>query len=215
MAYDLEEQEQLATLKAWWNQYGNILTWIIIGALLAFSAWTAWNAYQRKQAAEASILYQEMQKAFTGKNNTKVLQVAADIQGKYGDSAYAEMAAMTAARSAFDANDAATAKKQLQWIIENGDNAGYVALAKVRLAGILLDEKAYDEGLKLLAGDFPEHMSAVVSDRRGDILMAQNKVAEARAAYEAALSKMDVKNPGRPLVQIKLDALGGAAKPAA
>jgi predicted negative regulator of RcsB-dependent stress response len=215
MALDLEEQEQLAALKAWWNQYGNIVTWILIGALLAFSAWTGWNAYLRSQATDASILYQELQKSFAEKNNTKVIQVASDLQAKYGRSAYAEMAAMTAAKSAFDANDLPVAKNQLQWVIQNGKNPEYVTLARVRLAGILLDEKNYDEALKTLAGEFPEHLSAIVSDRKGDIFMAQQKIEEARAAYETALDKMDAKNPGRQLVQVKLDALGGPAKPAA
>jgi predicted negative regulator of RcsB-dependent stress response len=40
--------------------------------------------------------------------------------------------------------------------------------------------------------------------------VAQNKLPEARTAYQAALDKMDKKHPGRQLVQIKLDAIGGA-----
>ncbi len=80
----------------------------------------------------------------------------------------------------------------------------------------MLDEKAYDEGLKALSGDFPAQFSSIADDRKGDILMAQNKVDEARTAYQAALEKTDVKNPGRQLIQIKLDAIGGAvAKKAA
>lgn len=215
MAYDLEEQEQLANLKAWWKQYGNLITWLLIAALLAYSGWTAWNTYLGKQSAEAAVLYQEMQKAFTDKNKDRVLQAAKDLQDKYKRSAYAEMAALTAARAAFDANDLNAAKSQLQWLVDHGKNAEYVALGKVRLAGILLDEKAHDDALKILAGEFPEHLSAIAADRRGDIYMAQNKTAEARAAWQAAIDKMDATNPGRQLVQIKLDALGGAAKPAA
>lgn len=215
MAYDHEEQEQLATLKAWWKQYGSLVTWLVIAALLAFSAWTGWNTYLRKQSADAAVLYQELQKSFQEKNKERVVQVASDLQDKYKRSTYAEMAAMAAAKSAFDAGDLGVAKSQLNWLIEHGSSPEYVAIGKVRLAGILLDEKAHAEALKLLEGDFPEHLAAIVADRRGDIFMAQNKTAEARAAYETAFNKMDVGNPGRQLVQIKLDALGGTAKPAA
>ena len=74
---------------------------------------------------------------------------------------------------------------------------------------MLLDEKAFDEGLKLLATDFLPQFAGAVADRKGDILVAQNKIAEARAAYQAALDAMDKKNPGRQLVQLKLDAIGG------
>ncbi len=91
----------------------------------------------------------------------------------------------------------------------------YKAIAKIRLAGILLDEKAYDDGLKLLSSEFPAEFASAVADRKGDILVAQNKIEEARAAYQAALDKTDQKNPGRQLIQLKLDAIGGAFAKAA
>jgi predicted negative regulator of RcsB-dependent stress response len=121
---------------------------------------------------------------------------------------------LAAAKSAFDANDLKTAKAQLQWVISKGNDAAYKALARIRLAGVLLDEKSYDEGLKLLAEDFPPSFAPLAADRKGDILVAQNKKAEARAAYQSALEKMDQRNPGRQLIQLKLDALGGAPKAA-
>jgi predicted negative regulator of RcsB-dependent stress response len=79
----------------------------------------------------------------------------------------------------------------------------------------LLDEKAYDEGLKVLAGEFPEQFTGVVADRKGDILAAQEKIEAARDAYKLALDKTDNKNPARQLIQLKLDAIGGASTKAA
>ncbi len=91
----------------------------------------------------------------------------------------------------------------------------YAAVAKVRLAGILLDEKSYDEGLKVLSGEFPASFESMAADRKGDILVAQNKIAEARAAYQLALDKSDQKNPNRQMIQVKLDAIGGSPAKAA
>lgn len=214
MAYDLEEQEQLASLKAWWNQFGNLVTWLLIIALAAYAAWNGWNYYQRTQAAQAGQLYEELQKAVAAKDNAKVQRAASDMSAKYAGTAYSQMAALTAAKSAFDANDLKAAKAQLQWVAEHG-NDEYKAIAKIRLAGILLDETALDDGLKLLSGDFPEQFAGAVADRKGDILVAQSKIDEARAAYKLALDKTDEKNPGRQLIQLKLDALGGAPAKAA
>jgi predicted negative regulator of RcsB-dependent stress response len=211
MAYDLEEQEQLASLKAWWNQYGNLVTWVLILALAGYAAWTGWNYYQRNQVMQASQLYGELQNAATAKDNAKVQRAASDMTEKFGRTAYAQMAALIAAKTAFDANDLKAAKAQLQWVIDHGSDDEYKAIARIRLAGILLDEKAYDEGLKLLAGEFPEQFASAVADRKGDLLTAQNKLADARGAYQAALEKMDEKNPGRQLIQLKLDAIGGSA----
>jgi predicted negative regulator of RcsB-dependent stress response len=208
MAYDLEEQEQLASLKAFWNQYGNVLSWVLIIALASYAGYNFWNYHQRNQAAEASGLYDELQKSLTAKDNTKVQRIAGDVEAKFGGSAYASMSALGAAKSAFETNDTKTAKAQLQWVIDHG-NDEYKSIAKLRLSGVLLDEKAYDAGLKLLDTEFLPQFAAAVADRKGDILVAQNKIAEARAAYQKALDAMDKKNPGRQLVQLKLDAIGG------
>jgi predicted negative regulator of RcsB-dependent stress response len=209
MAYDLEEQEQIENVKAVWKKYGNLITWVLIVVLGAYAGWTFWNNAQRKTAAEAAQLFDRLKEAAQAKDNDKVLRAAADMQEKYGKTTFAEIAALTAAKSAYDANDIKDAKAQLQLVISNGKNEEYQAVAKVRMAGILLDEKSYDDALKLLAGEFPAQYEGLVADRKGDILVAQNKIAEARAAYQSALDKLDDKNPARQLIQIKLDAIGG------
>jgi len=208
MAYDLEEQEQIASFKAFWSKYGNFLTWALIIALAAFSGYNYWKSYQRSQATEASALYDELRNSMTANDRAKVQRIAADIQKKYGSTLYAQMSALAAAKTAFDANDLKAAKDRLQWVIDNG-NDEYQSIAKLRLAGVLLDEKAYDAAMKLLSGAFLPQFAAEVSDRKGDVLAAQNKLADARQAYQAALAAMDKKNPGRQLVQIKLEAIGG------
>lgn len=212
MAYDLEEQEKLASIKDWWRQYGNLLTWALIAILAAYAAWAGWNKYQQNQAQQASQLYSELQRAVQAKDDAKVQRVAADMESKFGGTVYAQMSGLAAAKSAFDANDLKSAKDRLQWVIAEGSDEQYKALARIRLSGILLDEKAFDEGLKLLAGEFPAPYAAMAADRKGDIFVAQAKIQDARAAYQSALNKMDERNPGRQLIQIKLDAIGAPAK---
>jgi predicted negative regulator of RcsB-dependent stress response len=211
MAYDLEEQEQLATMKAWWTQYGNLVTWLLIAALAVYAGWSGWNYYQRNQSAQAGQLYDELQKSVTAKDNAKVQRAAQDMEEKFPRTAYAQMTGLTAAKSAFDANDLKTAKLQLQWVADHAADEEFKAIAKLRLAGVLLDEKAYDEGLKLMATEFPPAFASLVADRKGDLLAAQNKLPEARTSYEAAIAGMEPHNPGRQLIQLKLDAIGGAA----
>lgn len=215
MAYDHEEQEQMASLKAWWNQYGNLLTWALTIALAGYAAWSGWNYYQRTQSTQAAMLYNELQNAVTAKDKTRIQRAATDLQDRYVRTAYAQMSALVAAKSAIDANDLPLAKSQLQWIIDKGIDAEYKAIARIRLAGVLLDEKSYDAGLALLAGDFPAEFAADVADRKGDLLVGQNKLPEARTAYQLALDKAEQKNPGRQLIQLKLDAIGGGAAKAA
>jgi predicted negative regulator of RcsB-dependent stress response len=210
MAYDLEEQEQIASLKAFWNKFGNLITWVLILALGGFAGFQYWENSKRGKAVEASALYDQLQVAVTAKDEALVKRIVTDVEAKYAGSIYASMSALVAARQAFDKEDLKTAKEQLNWVIANG-NEEYKAIARLRLSGVLLDEKAYDEGMKLLAGAFPAAFAGEVADRKGDILVAQNKLAEAREAYLAALAAMDEQNPGRQLVTVKLEAIGGTA----
>lgn len=216
MAYDLEEQEQIDAIKAWWKQYGNLVTWVVIIVLGAYTAWSGWKYYQRKQASQASQLYEEMHKAIGAKDNALALRAANDMRDKFGRTTYAQMAGMMASKVAHEAGDLKSAKAQLDWVANNAIDDEYKAIAKIRLAGILLDEKAYDEGLKLVSGEYPAPFVSLAADRKGDILVAQEKIGEARIAYQLALDKSDPKDPGRQLIQIKLDGIGGApTKPAA
>ena len=210
MAYDLEEQEQLDTLKAWWKQYGNLVTWILVVALSSYAAWTAWGNYQNGQSNQASKLYDELQKSVDAKDNQKVQRTATDLIEKFSRTAYAPMAALQAAKTAFESGDMKVAKNQLHWVVDHSSIAEYKSIAKFRLSGIALDEKAYDEGLSLLSGEFSDELAGLVLDRKGDLYLAQNKIGEAKVAYQAALEKIKDKNPGYKLIQIKLDALGGS-----
>jgi predicted negative regulator of RcsB-dependent stress response len=208
MAYDHQEQEQLDSFKAFWSQYGNIIIWVLILALGSYAGWNYWKTHQRNKSVEASALYDELQASLLANDNAKVQRVAGDIRTKYESSAYAPMAALAAAKTAFEANDLKTAKTHLQWAAEHG-NDEYKSIANLRLAGVLLDEKAFDEALKVLNGKFLPQFTSEVNDRKGDVLVAQNKLNEARAAYVAAIAAMEPNAPGRQLVQIKLEAIGG------
>ncbi len=210
MAYDLEEQEQLENIKAWWRQYGNFLTWLLIACLLAFAAWNGWNWWQRKQAGDAAVLYEQVLKAAEARDVERTKRAAGDLEDKYGKTAYGQMTALVAAKVLYEAGDLAGAKSQLQWAVDHGDGE-YQHLARVRLAGVLLDEKAYDQGLALLKNEPPSPFVALYADRRGDLLAAQDKRDEARAAYRQALDKLGVDEAGmRQIIQFKLDALGTA-----
>ena len=207
MAYDLEEQEQLAELKAWWNKYGNFILTVITIVLLAFAAYNGWQWYQREQSGQAAGVYAQLEKALAAKDVEKVGSLSEMLTSKYSGTAYASMAALQAAKVQAEAGNVDRARESLQWVIDKSTHGELKAIAQVRLAGVLLDEKKYDEALKALSGDVPAAQAAAVADRRGDVLTAQGKVADARAAYAEALTKADAQHPLRQLIQLKLDAL--------
>jgi len=75
---------------------------------------------------------------------------------------------------------------------------------------VLVDEKAYDEALKLLDAPHAPAYDAQYAALKGDVLVAKNQLAEARAAYQAALEKAERRDsPFRESVRMRLEALGG------
>ncbi|MCX8003786.1 MAG: tetratricopeptide repeat protein [Burkholderiaceae bacterium] len=211
MAYDLQEQEQIATLKAWWEKYGNFVLTVVTLVLLAVAAYNGWRWYERREATAAGVLYEQMLRALEGKDAAKAREVAGTLLEKHGRTVYAALAALQAARLYHDAGDLTAAAAQLRWVIDKSGRPELAATARVRLAGVLLDAKQYEEALAALAGEVPPSHGVQFADRRGDILAAQGKVAEARAAYEQALREAREDHPLRAYIQFKLDALPAAS----
>jgi predicted negative regulator of RcsB-dependent stress response len=219
--YDLEEQEQLAEIKTWWTQHGNMLVNVLTAAALVVIVWQGWNWYQRTQTAQAAMVYNVLQKAIVDKDSQRIKAASGELIEKFGRTGYASLGAMTTAKVMIDAGDAKTAKLQLQWIVDHGQDE-LRDLARLRLAVVLLDEKAYAEALKQLDGKVSPGFEARFADNRGDVLAAQGQPAEAKAAYQVALAQLDeakAKSAAgwqgqstavyRELLQQKLDALGG------
>lgn len=212
MAYDLEEQEQIAALKAWWAKWGNAVLGAVTVVLLALAASNGWNWYQREQAAKASGLYDELAKAAKTNNVAVVKENAAVLTQKYGATVYAALAALQAARLAHEAADFTAAQEQLQWVIDRSGRPEFSALARVRLAAVLLDAKSYEAALKALDGPVPPEHAVAFADRRGDVLLAMGKTEEARAAWKSALDAAGAQHTLEGLIQFKFDALPPAEK---
>ena len=207
MAYDLEEQEQLAQMRAWWDRYGNFILTTITIVLFAFAAYNGWQWYQREQAAKAAGAYGQFEKALSTRDVDKTAALADMLMREYSRTVYASMAALQSARLQTESGKADRARESLQWVIDHAEQSELQAIARLRLSGVLLDEKKYDDALKVLAADTLPAQAVAVADRRGDVLAAEGKLAEARAAYAEALAKADAQHPLRQLIQLKLDAL--------
>jgi predicted negative regulator of RcsB-dependent stress response len=210
MAYDLQEQDQLDAFKAFWNRYGNLILTVVTVVLLAVAGWRGWGWWQQKQTAEAAAVFEQLRDAVERKDVNKVKQASGQLFESYPGTVYGSMAALVAARAYHDAGDLKAAKAPLQWAVDKAKDPEYRLVARLRLAGILLDEKAYDDGLKLLAGEDAGRHGGAFADRRGDLLLAQGKRDEARAAYKDALARLEPGSALLPMVRMKLDALGGA-----
>lgn len=211
-ALDLEEQEQLAELKAWWKRHGNLVMTIITVLLLAIAAWNGWNWYQRSQSGQAAALYETVQKAAAAKDLKALRDAAGQVLEQYPRTVYAGFAALISARVHLESADSKTARAQLEWVVSKGASDELQSVARLRLASLLLDEQGADDALKLLDAKPAASYEALFAATRGDILLVQKKLPEARAAYKLALDKADSRDATlKQSVQQRLDAIGAGS----
>ncbi|KAA3654759.1 MAG: hypothetical protein DWQ11_03310 [Proteobacteria bacterium] len=214
--YDLEEQEQLAELKAWWAQYGWIVTAVAVIAAVASVSWQGWQWYQRKQTAEAAALYSVVQKAVVDSDAAAARQAAGQILENYSSTVYAPLAALMSAKVQQAAGDTGNAALPLEWVTKNADEPVMRDIARLRLAAVRLDAGDTAAALALLADEPSAALKVRHYDLRGDALVADGKVDEARTAYQTALDAANaVIVPGdrsAEIIRIKLDALLGGAR---
>lgn len=208
MAYDLEEQEKLDELKAWWKKNGTTVMLAVTVFAAVVAGMQGWRAYQNNQQSQAALAYEAVQSGVQGKDTKRIRDAAGQLIEKYPGTPQASRSALLAAGVNHEAGDTKSAKAQLQWVIDHAKEEGARDIARLRLAGILLDEKAYEEALKTLEASHEKAFDGLFSDLKGDVLTAQGKMADARVAYKAALEKMDEKSVYRQAVEMKLDGLG-------
>jgi len=209
-ALDLQEQEQLEALKAWWKDNGNFVLGTVMVLVVAMGGWRGWQYYQHEQATGAATLYQQVVEQVGSNDAKRVNDAAAAVMDKFATTAYAARAALLAAQVNEQVKDPARAKTQLQWVIDHASEATLKDVARLRLAAILLDEKNYADAMKLLDAKHSESFDGLYSDLRGDVLSAQGKTEEARSAYKLAFDKFDAQSLYRNLIQMKIDSLGAA-----
>ncbi len=209
MALDLEEQEKLEELKAWWKRHGK---WVLIGVtvfVLAVVGWRVWTVWDARQTTEAALLFERAMEAAARDDDKALKEASALIMDNHRRSGYAAPAAWLVGKANFEAGDLKSARAQYQYALDNAREPGVEHLARLRLATLLIEEQDYPAAMKLLDARHDEAFAGLFAQIKGDALVAQGQADAARAAYRVALDKLGEASPLRPLVEIKLDALGG------
>lgn len=208
-AYNPEEQEKIEGLKAWWVAHGNTVIIVVTTLIAAIVGTQAWNYYKRQQAQQAADLFVVLQQQVERSGEPSKINDAAHLLTEgFPASGYASRAALIAAQANADAGNLSEASSRLQWILDNSKEPEIKDIARMRLAGLLLDEKKYEEALNLLNAQHGESFAGLYADLKGDVLAASGNVMEARVAYQQAIDQMSGGGSAyQNIVQMKLDAL--------
>lgn len=207
-ALDLEEQEQLDQIKHFWKTWGNLISWLLIAVLGSYAAWNGFQYWERSQAAKAAALFDEVERAVSAGDIGRVERTLADMKDKFGGTQFAQQSALLAAKALQAQGKTEAAREALAWVANGAADKAYRDIARLRLAAVLLDAKAYDEALKPLTAEFTPAMAGLAADVRGDVWQAKGQQTEAIAAYSEAWKMLSETPDYRRLVQAKLNALG-------
>lgn len=209
--YDLEEQEQISEIKAWWAENGKLVTAVVLAAAIGSVSWQGLKWYQNKQASEAGAIYFAVQEAAEHSDAAKTREAAGQLIERFGDTSYAQMAALVSAKVQFSGGDAKNARAPLEWLISKGSDPALKDIARLRLATILLHEGAYAEALAQLNGTPVSSLQPRYDDLRGDVLAMDGKIDQARTAYQSALDALtnggQIGDPLRDVIRLKLESL--------
>lgn len=204
--YTLEEEEQIASLKAWWAKYGNFILTVLILVFGGIAANNGWKWWQARQSSESVLAYEKLEKALGEGNLVLVGQIQNTLREDHASSPYAQRGALLAAKALFDQGKLAEAKAELQWAVENAKLDEYKATAALMLSAILIEEGQFDQAKALLNKEYTG-FGGLFSDRKGDIAVAQQDYAAARTEYEAALKAIQADSPWKQVVERKIAAL--------
>lgn len=210
MALDLQEQEQVAQFKAWWQSWGKYFVTVILLLVLAYLGYKGWQTYQVSQGEKISTLFFEIEK--NEEEPKKALAIISQLMEKYPSSAYTARAALMGARIYLNLNDISTAKVQLQWVVQHATEPSLRDIARLRLAAIFLDAKQYEEALSQLKQAEDESYRGAFLEAKGDIFSESGKQKEATEAYKQAYAQVKDNMTYRNLIEIKLDAVGSVNK---
>lgn len=206
-----EDQEQAERLIAWWKAYGkSLIAGVAIGAALLFG-YRYWHQREEALRVEASQLYEQML-VLQQQKQPETATVADKLMQEYAGTPYAGAAALALARLHYESGDVKAAQGDLSWAVSHTGGAVQHA-ARLRLARLRLEAGEREAAAALLNVGDTAGFEAEYLELRGDILVAQGRPGEARAAYRDALGRLAERSPYAGMLAMKLDDLGPEKTP--
>lgn len=207
------EQEELDKLKAWWKNYGNSLIFGVLLGVIVLFGFRYWSHQKEQSLVDASALYDQMVQSLRTSNRDEAMKTGDTLIKEYASTPYAAMAALLHARVDHEAGDTVSARKNLQWVIDNARDSGAIHAARLRLARLLVNSGEMDAALALANVKDQAGFEAEYLELKGDVLSAQGHRDEARTAYREALKHVPSGSPYLPVLTMKLDDLGPEKTP--
>lgn len=202
------DEEQIESLRKWWEENGTSVVFGLLLGLGVLFGWRWWQQARLDQGEAASALFQNLMETSRG-DDTKLTRAAAQtIVAEYGSTAYALFAKLLLAKLAVEDKDYGAAEQHLRWALDNSGEQSISHEIRLRLARVLVAREAYQAALNILNSGDPGQFAADYSELRGDISIYQGDTEGARLAYQEAIANKRIIGGDTAKLELKLDDLG-------
>jgi predicted negative regulator of RcsB-dependent stress response len=161
---------------------------------------------------KSAVRFDEMSRAVAAGDIAKTDRVFADMKEQFGATSYTAQAALLDARMNYEKGNVDATKAALQWLVDSSAESAYRDVARLRLGGVLIEAKQYEQAIKLLSSDISKPFAALAADRVGDAYSLQNKTEEAKAQYLKAYAGLPASDEYRKMIDVKLARMGVTVK---
>ncbi len=205
---NLEEQEKLAAVGHFWKTWRASLSAVAIVALLGLASWYGYGWYQGRQALKAATLYDQILVDAQSGDTDKLAASLKAMQDSYASTVQAQQASLLAARIFYEKGQLDPSRAALMAAAASNADKGIQSAARLQLAGLMIEQKQYDEAIKQLSAGMETSYTALAADRMGDIYALQGKRQEAIDAYTKAFKALEPEQPYRQMIAAKLGSYG-------
>lgn len=206
MREDLEQQEQMDAIKGFWNDNKSWIVPLLGFLVIAAISFNVWTWHTQRQARLATDALTALETALAEQSLEKARVAHQVLAADFSSSTQAALGGLQMAKVLLAAGDLVQAKAALQGVVKSGpDELAWIA--RVRLAGVMLDDNQAQEALTVLSGSAPKALAPLVNDRKGDVLAALGRKDEARSAWKLASEEFPAQSPSRELVVRKLQTI--------
>lgn len=205
---DLHEQEQINTLKYFWRDWGKYIISVLAIAIIAYVSSVVWTSHAQNNANKAALVFDKLTAAVQAKDSITVYKLTDGLIAEYPKVEYTSMAAITAAKVAYDAKNLDKSSEYLNWVVNNSKDKGLVSIAILRVANVYIDQNQFDKALQSLMQNHEPSFDVLFYSKRGDLYVAKGDFTKARDAYKEAIVKAGQDQSTISSIQMKLDVLG-------
>lgn len=215
MAYlDAHEEEQVTKLKNFFARFGKYILIACVIVLIGYIINSIWNWKVQKDAALASLKYEEFLTQVNSPNSDRnqVYKIIDQLEKEYPRIIYSAYASIWGAKIASLNKDPNKAITLLNWVINNSKDTGLINIARLNLAHLYIDQKRFDLANGILRAKHDSAFDLLYYLAKGDLNIARDSLDKAQEDYKEALKIIGNENTDlAQVIKLKLQAAGGTA----